>query len=152
MPASAAAALIASVRRQRDRLLAGVQRVGLAVPKQFAGDAVRQRNSRVHGIRVSREFNIDWSGRMRFGSLHMLQSAEVRLDRNRGESGLRRTDACDDAQQIVVWMGAPRVRIGARGLWLLGPGRESERNHGAPRAEEIEIAIAETGVLDGARE
>ena len=82
----------------------------------------------------------------------MLQSAEMRLDRNRGESGFRGTDAGDDAQQIVIWMRAPRVRIGARWLGLLGPGGESERNHRAPWAEEIEIAIAEAGVLDRARE
>src|SRR3984957_5467405 len=82
----------------------------------------------------------------------MLQRTEMRLNCNRGKFGLRGTNSGDDAQQIVVWMGAPRMRIRARRLRLFGPGREAERNHGSPRTEEVEVAVAEAGVLDRARE
>src|SRR5579872_4819298 len=49
-------------------------------------------------------------------------------------------------------MRAPSMGIGARGLGLFGPRGEAERNHSAPGTEQIEIAIAQAGVLDGARE
>src|ERR1700740_2309316 len=76
----------------------------------------------------------------------------MRLDGYRAESRRLRANSRHDGQQIVVWMGAPGVGIGARGLRLFGPGGEAESKHIPPRLQQTDVLIAHAGVLQGARQ
>src|ERR1700733_6806872 len=131
-----------SVGGKQKNLFSGGEGIRLALPHEVTGKTVWKHDSRVDAIGSSREFNIDRAGGMRLGGLEMFQRAEMRLDGNGCEAGLCGVDSGDDAQKIVIGVRAPGVRVGARRLGLLSPRGESERNHGAPRAEKVEIAMA----------
>ena len=125
-----------------------MQRKCLSAPHEFARHSIRQLDLRVHLPRGECKFHVDRAPRVRLRRLHMLQRSELRLDDDRRESRFAWSNAGHNPQQIVVRMGAPRVRVRPRRLGLLGPRRQTQRNHRAPRPEQVQISIAHAGVLE----
>src|SRR5271157_117112 len=124
----------------------------LPVPDERPSQGTRQRHIGHQAVRPS-ALVVDPDLSLRVGEcyLKVLETAEVGLDGDLGKAGGGGLNSGDRGQQVEIRVRAPRVAVGSRGLGSFGPRGQTQLQHVEPRAELIQVLIAEPGLLHGAR-
>src|ERR1039457_1161703 len=121
----------------------------LAAPFELACHTGGQRYTGFQFTVIERQSHGNFALGMRDRAGYVRQLAQEWADRDAREAGCRVIDAQHRAEEFVIRAGAPGVAIRARGIGCFGPSGQSAVEHGAPRAQHVEVSVAHARFIHG---